>query len=685
MAFERLLDSKGDWLRQSFLAPRTKLNMFEQRKQYYGDAKYKFVDTALGGNFYINPPPQFTRYCDLRVSGRYKTTSQDGKYTNNPDSAAGIGAYYSEAIDDNALVVQLRFGVPEFNSLTSFFGSFYNSAESAYARTGRGPGIFYGAGNIFGTILSLPFQPLFLAGDIYRYVAQIPATKFYYMKPTMPLYWSAATRMLTSLTVNMGIVPPVIFNSEQRQLWQASGDEAGDYSTDPSNLDALSKMMNGLAPDIFTKDGAINLYAAANRASRLANQHQKQIHDVVSNASGPEDLKIKLDQFQNEMVTLNPSNGIDGILNKYINSASGKFTPSSPAKDEPDFEGTGRAKASTYDKEALKGDGPISAIVGWYNEMGDFYNAERNDGSEFIGFRVNNFGTVTESFSSSSRQSDIQSKLNMNSQQMRNTRFSFAEGNFGDDPISNTIESVIGAAKNVIGGTLDGMHLGGLAALMGSAFVDIPEQWENSTAQMPSVNFTINLRSPYGNKLSRLQNLYVPLVMLLAGALPLSTGTHSYTSPFLVQYFCRGRGMVRTGIIDSLSITRGVGNMGWTQEGEPLGIDVTVSIKDLSSIMHMPLGGQWSINPLKGVLDEDTAYSDYLATLGALGINDLTYKWRRFRLALTKNLENWKMNSFVNPAKFANWFNGTLPGRGVRAITREFDRPGAISDEFRVK
>lgn len=673
MAFQRLVDSRGDWLKQSFLAPGTRLSMFEQRKQYYGDAKYKFVDTALGGNFYINTPPQFTRYCDLRVSGRYKSTSEDGKYTNNPDSASGMGAYYSEAIDDNALVVQLRFGVPEFNSLTSFFGSFYNTAESAFARTGRGPGFFYSVGNVFGTVLSLPFQPLFLAGDIYRYVAQIPATKFYYMKPTMPLYWTAATRMLTSLTVNMGIVPPVIFNKEQLQIWQESGDEAADYSTDPSNMQALSTMMSGLAPDIFREDGTINLYAVANRATRLGRQHQKQLHQVVDSANGEEDLKRKLDAYQNEMISLNPSNGIDGITKIYLDSVMGAWSSPSADKEEPDFEGHSRATAKVKDKEQ----GIVEKLTGWASKAGDYYDAERMDGSEFIGFRVNNFGTVSESFSSTTRQSDIQSKLNMSSQNMRNTRFSFAEGNFGDDPISNTIESVLGAAKDLTLGALDGMHIGGLAGLLtGAAFVDIPEQWENSTAQMPSVNFTINLRSPYGNKISRLQNLYVPLCMILAGALPKSTGTHSYTMPFLVQYFCKGRGMVRTGIIDSLSITRGVGNLGWTQEGEPLGIDITVSIKDLSTIMHMPIGGQWSINPLKGVLDEDTAYSDYLATLGGLGINDITYKWRRFRLALTRNLANWKINSFHNPAKFANWINGTLPGRAVRSITTEMDRPG---------
>ena len=54
----------------------------------------------------------------------------------------------------------------------------------------------------------------------------------------------------------------------------------------------------------------------------------------------------------------------------------------------------------------------------------------------------------------------------------------------------------------------------------------------------------------------------VPLSMLLAGALPKSTGKHSYDAPFLVEIYDKGKAQTRLGIIDSISITRGVGRLG---------------------------------------------------------------------------------------------------------------------------
>ena len=64
-------------------------------------------------------------------------------------------------------------------------------------------------------------------------------------------------------------------------------------------------------------------------------------------------------------------------------------------------------------------------------------------------------------------------------------------------------------------GLAQSVGLGGLMALTGRGFVDIPKMWESSSVSMPSMNYTIELRSPYGNKMSLFQNIYVPLAMLL--------------------------------------------------------------------------------------------------------------------------------------------------------------------------
>lgn len=201
---------------------------------------------------------------------------------------------------------------------------------------------------------------------------------------------------------------------------------------------------------------------------------------------------------------------------------------------------------------------------------------------------------------------------------------------------------------------------------MGNAFVDIPQEWKDSSAELPKSTYTMHLRSPYGNKMSRYMNLYVPLSMILAGALPKSVGKHSYDSPFLVEIYDKGRQQVRLGIIDSLQITRGVGNLGWTRNQEPLGIDVTFSVMDLSSILHMPL------NASPGIFDEDTAYGDYLAVLGSLSLSDQLYVGSRLRLSMTRKMAEWK--SWTSPAKYGMWAANTMPGQVISAFARETSR-----------
>jgi hypothetical protein len=109
---------------------------------------------------------------------------------------------------------------------------------------------------------------------------------------------------------------------------------------------------------------------------------------------------------------------------------------------------------------------------------------------------------------------------------------------------------------------------------------------QSSAAQEPSASTGV---SPYGNPVSQIINLYIPLAMLLAGALPLAKGRQSYTPPFICEVYDRGRCQSPLAIIDSLSVTRGTGNLGFTNEGRALGIDVTFTVADLSSLVYLPI------------------------------------------------------------------------------------------------
>ncbi|WP_227636621.1 hypothetical protein, partial [Klebsiella pneumoniae] len=61
--------------------------------------------------------------------------------------------------------IHMRFGVPEYNSLTNFFFNFYNPQAATLARTGRANEISFALGKLLGTIVTMPAQLFIAAGS----------------------------------------------------------------------------------------------------------------------------------------------------------------------------------------------------------------------------------------------------------------------------------------------------------------------------------------------------------------------------------------------------------------------------------------------------------------------------------------------------------------------------------------
>ena len=307
----------------------------------------------------------------------------------------------------------------------------------------------------------------------------------------------------------------------------------------------------------------------------------------------------------------------------------------------------------------------------------------------FATFRVDADGSIGESFSNSVGQPEIASKINSMASSSRSTQFNFAGGNVSDGVVGKMIGGIIGGVQDVVSGVASGLNASGLAALAGAAFVDIPNTWQSSTAQLPRMNYSITLTSAYGNKISQLLNIYLPLSMLLAGVLPLSTGKQSYTSPFLLELYDRGRAQTKLGIIDSMSITRGVSNLAFDNSGNAMAIKVDFSVLDLSSIIHMPVtrgfglqnaalsavggvvGGAagaaaGAVLGLSEVFNDDTAFTDYMAVLGSLSLNEQIYTFDRLKLALTRQMVS--METWASKANMAMWAVDGNIGRLVSAF-----------------
>lgn len=642
------IKTDADWIRQSFMLPKKAISNADAMRRTLTDARFKYTDTTLGGNFAINPPPQFTRFADLPVKSMYSNSK-------------GMGRYYSEALDDNCQLIHMRFGVPKFNSLTNFFFNFYNPEAARLARTGRSSPLSFAAGKALGSIVTTPVQLLILAGSAIDYLQGRPTSKYYYLKPAMPLYWNAVNTIANGIAVNMGIIPRV-FESEEKRFMQGT----------PENTAEISSRYQKLNPDIWNESGQLDVYSLASKAQRMANTQRDQLSKILETGESVESVRAALLEM-----TKSPNQKPKRAFGSYADYLSSwtALNDHSSGNDEGKVEMTGDTNNFT-------------------DKVKKFFRAEYEDGTQFVTFNVEHTGTASESFSNSAGESELSGKLNGLSSAGRQARFSTADMQSGIGFIDGAAD-MLGSFVN---GAMESVKLSGLMAFSGQAMADIPKMWESSSASLPRSSYTIKLRTPYGNKFSRFCDLFIPLSMLLAGALPLAAGKQSYTSPFLCEIYDKGRTQTRLGMIESLSIDRGQGNLGWTRDGEPLGIDVTFTVADMSSVMYMPIsagfnggdaaqivagvavlasgasaitkvavggglvaGTDWA----KGFFSEDTAFSDYLAVLSSLTLTEQVYTYQKLRINMTKQFTS--MNTWFSVSHFSNWVMGWAPARMITA------------------
>lgn len=534
--------------------------------------KAKYRDTTVGGNEAINCYYQFNENDDII----HKINEISA------DPPMGLGRVYNETFDEQQQILYLTFGTPSYTNVATFLQNLYDTNLADMMNNGD-VGVLSKlgklAGNILGTAVKLPFMPIIFLSKLAEHTINVgyKPTKYYELKPTMPLYYRMVNTILTHLAVNMGLT-----------------------ATDEvlTNKDVL--------PMIFREHG-LNILSILNR------KH-------------------------------------------WYDSRFGVGTIST------DLESAAYSTDELLDRLHKAGKDNTIEEQNW--GIGTGFGLATSQALDYVGFRVEKNVDNSESISSSTKESEISRFVNGQVSAGRDRTFNLST--LRESKAGALAEALYQGVSGVVTGALESFNLhGGAEILKGSGYIDIPEVWENSSFSK-SYSFDFQLRTPYGDKLSIFYSLYIPLAMLIAGAFPRSTGANSYTSPFLVRAYCQGMFAIPLGIIDSITIRRGAPEYGWSVDLLPTQIDVSVSIKDLSTIMHVMIGDntQWL-----EILGNNSAFQEYMLTLSGANIAErlLLFKGDVFKKRM-KIISQMAAENTFNPMMIGYRLGNTRLGRIITAL-----------------
>lgn len=549
------------------------------------------ADTRLGMNDAINVLWQFGRDDDIIHPVNMTSDNQ------------GMGRVYSQMIEKHQQIVYMTFGVPEFTGLLDFYTNAVDMKVANFMRNGGGSlieDISSVIGSTVGFAIKLPFMPFVWLKKLADIRNIFKVTKYYDFRSTMPLYYQAVTTMLSHLAVNMGFING--FDADYKGF--------RDHENPPDNVkEALPIFLQKSGPDIYRilmqrselrlgQNNAGNEWISKNSAELLAatnrNDMTTQAAEAMSNAGASVDNDNKI-STPKEWAT-------NSILN---NDYGGSFLQ-----------------------------GMADTALG---------------GLSYVGFRIEKSTDSSESFSNSTGESSIAQTLNSQASSNRDKSFGMQGGKTGIDMVDGVVESLKSFATAMADVTSTDVLLN---AYSGSAYIDIPEVWQNSTFGK-SYSFDMQLRAPYGDPISIFQSIYVPLCMVLAAALPRAAGKHAYTSPFLIRAYCRGMFSIPLGIIESISIRRGSSEFGWNINQLPTQVDISFTIKDLSPNMYMAIGTGRIDTELSAIFSQNSSFQEYLMTLGGLGLAERVMFFRNLSRRFDQFLTTMR-NTYTNPLYWSN-------------------------------
>lgn len=277
----------------------------------------------------------------------------------------------------------------------------------------------------------------------------------------------------------------------------------------------------------------------------------------------------------------------------------------------------------------------------------------------FVQFYVDASSGMSESASNGTSQSKIEGMLDSGSELFKEVAFLANSGGidanelqgFVNDGTDALNEKLFGSSNSALGGLASRLLSAGSNVIKGDNMI-FPEIYQNSS-YTKSYNITVDLRSPYGDKLSYYLNVLVPLLHLVALTIPKQTTANTYGSPFLIKAYFPGVFSCNLGIVESLTIDKNPNSDSWTVDGYPSHMRVTLSIKDLYSDLSMTPAGANSL----ALFMANSSLIEYLATNCGVSLitPQLGNRVANFTVAIKQSFESIDDN--VSMAIFGNLEN----------------------------
>lgn len=642
-----------EWISSRFIVASNHLSEIDKINRFFSSASWKFTSTSLASSMAINPRPQFTRYADMKGTNKEDITGTPEnqriyqKYGLTKAVNLGMGRYYSEVIDDNTETIFLQFGTPRFNSLLSFFTRSISFVDQHVANTGTLPVGYYIGYALGASIRFLAFPRIsiiFGAFSLFnKFSTMGEQLRYYYMKPDMHNYWSSANIVLNQICVELGLVAPFwtkTSNNMQKIGIPIEQDEAsikewsellginllGDKKSKTGDA-KKDKIVNSSSKyiDLFKIAGA-----AQNIAAQIYNKEYEKSRDKKTTLVEKMRGYITNDNLTPGQIAAQTGNGevnangvfsflnyhisLQKLIERALGSKDGGYGDQGTTKEkqlremdkaitkddadrskinqaelakkqeEQNQSNIKTAEAGGYDATARD----QSEFMTWIGSLAATFDSTLRDGLGYAIFNVNYTGGMSDSVSNNVTQIPSEGLTKGFNKAARHAKFTLAGGNIVGDLQKDITDLIVNVATGVLNGVTFGLA-STVTSILGGGYVTMPKMWDDSDISLASTSYTIDLVSPYGNVISQIQNIYIPLAMLIAGAFPLKTGEASYTSPYLCSLFNKGKQNIKLGMITSLTIERGTGNLAYNKNWSPLGFKVSFTVTDLDPVVTAPI------------------------------------------------------------------------------------------------